>query len=94
MAMQKSEELKETTLVLFQQFKALGATTAKYPFAFLMKKQKWVRCSVTLKGEKIDRSFPMEIGEGKFRDEKSQKSFFEQAKKFLYNDQRKRITEL
>jgi len=29
MAMQKSDELKETTLVLFRQFKSLGATTAQ-----------------------------------------------------------------
>ena len=29
MAMQKSEEVQDTTLILFQQFKSLGATTAQ-----------------------------------------------------------------
>jgi hypothetical protein len=45
LAMQKSDELKETTLVLFQQFKSLGATLHKYRFVFLTRIRKWGRCS-------------------------------------------------
>ena len=84
MAMQKSEELKETTLVLFQQFKSLGATTAQVSICVFDEDTKMGEMFVTLKGEKIDRSFPMELDKEVFVMKKAKKAFLDKQKKFSY----------
>src|SRR5258705_6801063 len=82
MAMQKSEELKETTLVLFQQFKALGATTAQVSICIFDEEVKMGEMYVTLKGEKIDRSFSMELDKEVFVMKKAIKAFSGKQKNF------------
>ncbi len=82
MAMQKSDELKETTLVLFQQFKALGTTAAQVSICIFDEEVKMGEMFVTLKGEKIDRSFPMEIGKESFVMKKAKNAFLNKQKKF------------
>src|SRR6516162_4068799 len=61
MAMQRSDELKETTLVLNQQLKELGATTAQVSICIFDEEIKNGEMFLTLNGEKIDRSFKMEL---------------------------------
>jgi signal transduction histidine kinase/ketosteroid isomerase-like protein len=91
MAMQKSEELKETTLVLFQQFKALGATTAQVSICIFDEEMKMGEMFVTLKGEKIDRSFPMELDKEVFVMKKAKKAFLEKQKTFSLTIRRKEL---
>ena len=82
MAMQKSDELKETTLVLFQQFKSLGATTAQVSICIFDEETTKGEMFVTLKGEKIDRSFPMNLDEESFVMKRAKKAFLENKKNF------------
>jgi signal transduction histidine kinase len=82
MAMHRSEELKETTLVLFQQFKLLGATTAQVSICIFDDEARMGEMFVTLKGEKIDRSFPMELDKEVFVMKKAQKAFLDKQKTF------------
>ncbi|HEU5165850.1 MAG TPA: ATP-binding protein [Chitinophagaceae bacterium] len=82
MAMQHSAELQETTLVLFQQFKALGATTAQVSLCIFDEATKMGEMFVTLRGEKIDRSFPMEIEKESFVMKKAKKAFLDKQKNF------------
>ncbi|HYM94719.1 MAG TPA: hypothetical protein VET23_11310, partial [Chitinophagaceae bacterium] len=82
MAMQKSEELKETTLVLFQQFKALGATTAQVSICIFDEGTTKGEMFVTLKGEKIDRSFPMDLDAESFVMKRAKKAFLNDQKTF------------
>ena len=84
LAMQKSDELKETTLVLFQQFKSLGATTAQVSICVFDEDTKMGEMFVTLKGEKIDRSFPMELDKEVFVMKKAKKAFLDRQKKFSF----------
>ncbi|HVT85526.1 MAG TPA: hypothetical protein VHD35_09995, partial [Chitinophagaceae bacterium] len=82
MAMQKSDELLETTLVLFQQFKALGATTAQVSICIFDEEVKMGEMFVTLNGKKIDRSFIMELDKEVFVMSKVKRAFLDHQKNF------------
>ena len=84
MAMQKSEELQETTLILFQQFKSLGVTTAQVSICVFDEDTRMGEMFVTLKGEKIERSFPMELDKEVFVMKKAKKAFLDKQKKFSF----------
>ena len=84
MAMQKSEELQETTLILFQQFKSLGVTTAQVSICVFDEDIRMGEMFVTLKGEKIERSFPMELDKEVFVMKKAKKAFLDKQKKFSF----------
>ncbi|HKB44673.1 MAG TPA: hypothetical protein VKC90_09790, partial [Chitinophagaceae bacterium] len=84
MAMQKSEELQETTLVLFQQFKSLGVTTTQVSICIFDEETRMGEMYVTLKGEKIDRSFSMELDKEIFVMKKAKKAFLDKQKNFSY----------
>ncbi|HEV8506105.1 MAG TPA: hypothetical protein VGQ53_11915, partial [Chitinophagaceae bacterium] len=84
MAMQKSEELQETTLVLFQQFKSLKATTSQVSICVFDEDTKMGEMFVTLNGEKIDRSFPMELDKEVFVMKKAKKAFLDRQKTFSF----------
>ncbi len=82
MAMQKSEELQDATLVLFQQFKQLRETTNQVSICIFDEEVKMGEMFVTLKGEKIDRSFPMELDKEVFVMKKAKKAFLDKQKQF------------
>jgi len=84
MAMQRSEELQETTLVLFQQFKSLKVTASQVSICVFDEDTKMGEMFVTLNGEKIDRSFPMELDKEVFVMKKAKKAFLERHKRFSF----------
>ncbi|HEY2720551.1 MAG TPA: hypothetical protein VGI82_02430, partial [Chitinophagaceae bacterium] len=83
MAMQKSEELGETTLVLFQQFKSLGATTAQVSICIFDEDVKMGEMFLTLKGEKINRSFTMELDKEVFVMKKAKEMYLAKQRSFF-----------
>ncbi len=85
MAMQKSEEIKETTLVLFQQFKSLGESTAQVSICVFDEETKMGEMFLTLKGEKIDSSFIMELDKETFVTKKVKRVFLAHGKKFSFS---------
>ncbi len=82
MAMQKSEEIQDTTLVLFRQFKDLGATAAQASICIFDNEVKNGEMYLTLKGEKIDRSFTMELDKEVFVMSKARNAFHDKQKNF------------
>lgn len=83
MAMQRSEELKDTTLVLFRQFIELGATAAQVSICIFDNEIKTGEMYLTLKGEKIDRSLTMDLDKEVFVMQKVRNAFLEGKKKFF-----------
>lgn len=84
MAMQKSDELQDTTLVLFQQFKSLGATTSQVSICIFDEDTIIGEMFVTLNGEKIDRSFKMELDKETFVMVHAKKAFLDKQRRFSY----------
>src|SRR5450631_1394018 len=82
MAMQKSEELQDTTLVLFKQFKQLKETTNQVSICIFDDEVKNGEMYLTLNGEKIDRSFTMELDKEVFVMKKAKKAFLDKQKTF------------
>ena len=63
MAMQSSDELAETSLLLFQQFKELGEKAEQVSIAIVNDKSKEISVSATLQGSKLEEIFKMKIDE-------------------------------
>ncbi len=63
MAMQKSEELLETSLELFQQLKELGEPAEQLTIGVIKEEEGIVEVSATLKGSKLFQSFRHDISE-------------------------------
>ncbi len=63
MAMQKSDELRETSLVLFQQLKELGEPAEQITIGIINEKENVVEVSATLQGIKLLQSFRHDIDE-------------------------------
>ena len=82
MAMQKSEEIKETTLVLFKQFKELGASAAQVSICVFDEQVRKGEMYVTLNGEKIDRSIIMDLDKEVFVMKKAKQAFLNKQKDF------------
>jgi signal transduction histidine kinase len=82
MAMQKSEELQDATLVLFQQFKQLRETTNQVSICIFDDEIKYGEMYLTLNGEKIDRSYIMELDKEVFVMKKAKKTFLDKQKTF------------
>src|SRR5579871_431205 len=83
MAMQKSNELHETTLLLFKQFKSLGEIASQVSIAIFDNEINNVELYITLKGDKIDRSFTIEIENDPFVWSKASKAFLQGEKLFI-----------
>jgi signal transduction histidine kinase/DNA-directed RNA polymerase subunit N (RpoN/RPB10) len=82
MAMQKSDELKDATLVLFQQFRQLQQTPNQVSICIFDDEIKIGEMYVTLNGEKIDRSFTMELNKEIFVMKRARKAFIEKHENF------------
>ena len=63
MAMQRSEELTETSSVLFQQFQELGINPEQVSIACFNEEEKSIEVSATLHGNKFLKSFRLNIDE-------------------------------
>jgi hypothetical protein len=63
MAMQKSDELLETSLVLFQQLKELGEPAEQFTIGVIKEEENVVEVSVTLQGNKLLKTFRHDINE-------------------------------
>ena len=82
MAMQKSEELQDATLVLFQQFTELKESTTQVSICIFDDEVKMGEMYLTLNGEKIDRSFSLELDKEVFIMKKAKKAFLGKQKTF------------
>ncbi len=82
LAMQRSEELQDTTLVLFQQFMQLGETTNQVSICIFDEDAKNGEMYLTLNGEKIDRSFTMDLEKEVFVMKQARKAFLDGEKSF------------
>ena len=85
MAMQKSEELQDATLVLFQQFKELRESTTQVSICIFDDEVKMGEMYLTLNGEKIDRSFGMELDKEIFVMKKAKEAFLNKQGSFSYS---------
>ena len=83
MAMQKSEELQDTTLVLFQQFKEMREAPTQVSICIFDDEVKMGEMYLTLNGEKIDRSYSMELDKEIFVMKKAKEAFLHNEKTFL-----------
>ena len=83
MAMQKSEELQDATLVLFQQFKELRESTTQVSICIFDDEIKMGEIYLTLKGERIDRSYSMELDKEIFVMKNAKKAFLNNERGFL-----------
>ncbi|HET9280235.1 MAG TPA: hypothetical protein VFN95_18705, partial [Flavitalea sp.] len=54
MAMQKSEELSETSFVLFQQFRELGSTASQMSIGIIHENEDFMEMSATIDGNQLD----------------------------------------
>jgi signal transduction histidine kinase len=63
MAMQKSEELVETSLELFQQFRNLGEVTDQITIGVMNEEENVVEISATVRGNKLPQTFKHDINE-------------------------------
>ena len=83
MAMQKSDELQDATLLLFQQFKQLHETTNQVSICIFDDEVKHGEMYLTLNGEKIDRSFTIELDKEAYVMTKAKKAFLEKQNRFI-----------
>jgi hypothetical protein len=61
MAMQKSDELPETSFLLFQQVKELGETTVQNSIGIVNEKAGFVELSTTVQGHNLPRTLNVPI---------------------------------
>jgi len=66
MAMQKSDELAETTFVLFQQLKVLGETAAQLSIGIIKEEQGIVELSTTIHGSQLLQTYPVPVNDPYF----------------------------
>src|SRR4029453_7436069 len=63
MAMQKSDELPETSLLLFQQFSQLGETADQLSIGIVNEEKRMVEVSATVQGSQLDKIYEVDIDE-------------------------------
>ena len=63
MAMQKSDELAETSFVLFQQFKELGETAAQISIGIMNEAEGVVELSITFQGNQLAKTYKIAMDE-------------------------------
>ncbi|MBL8006881.1 MAG: nuclear transport factor 2 family protein [Ignavibacteria bacterium] len=63
MAMQKSEELMETSTVMFQQFKELGINAEQISIAVINEEEQTIEVSATLRGNQLPKTVKVKINE-------------------------------
>lgn len=63
MAMQKSDELMETSNVMFQQFKELGINAEQISIAIINEEEQTVEVSATLHGDQLPKTVKVKINE-------------------------------
>jgi hypothetical protein len=63
MAMQRSDELPETSLLLFQQFRQLGETADQLSIGIVHEEKEWWRCQQQFRVSQLDKIYKVDIDE-------------------------------